>query len=435
MAQKLHTFKAPSLDEAYQQMRAALGGEAVVLNTANVTDGGFLGLFGRKMVEVTASAPEPSPLPAKRARSSAERKYSEAARLGSDQNVHDTVAYFRQLVADTQKRMASQPPKKQADSAPGPVLPFAARGNRQKREAVPQSELREIRQMLEVLIAEKPGAGIPAEFGPHYRALVDRGVTRPAAAALFARMARGDMSLLRNPRVLRQRLKLEICKDLPVSGGIGLTPGRCRVVALVGATGVGKTTNLAKLAAHFAVRQRARVAMVTADTYRIAAPEQLRIYANIIGLPMHVVHEADEMAPLLRSLRHNDLVLVDTAGGSQFNKHQLTELQGLLAEARPDETMLVVSANTHYDDAVQVVTRFRVLKPTSLFMTKLDETQRFGPLFSLALETGLPLSYLSVGQNVPDDLLLAKPGMIADLIVKDGKSRDGSSSKSSRIGA
>jgi len=190
------------------------------------------------------------------------------------------------------------------------------------------------------------------------------------------------------------------------------------VVALVGPTGVGKTTTIAKIAAQFAVRQGKRVALITTDTYRIAAPEQLRVYANIIGLPMSVVNDAREMRAALAEYAEYDLVLMDTAGNSQFNTKQINELRLMLTAARPNEVMLVASANTPVDDLRSTLANFNALHPTSLLFSKLDETRRFGHLYTVALEAGLPLSYFSDGQDVPDDLLEADARTLATLVLE-----------------
>jgi len=291
-----------------------------------------------------------------------------------------------------------------------------------------QREVREMRDLLQVLAAETPGAGMPTEFAPHYRMLVDKGVTRKTAAALVTSVVKdSDLKVMRDPRVFTERLKVEIRKRTTVTGGIALRGGLCKVVALVGPTGVGKTTSLAKLAALFAIRARAKTALVTADTYRVAASEQLRVYANIIGLPMRVLNEPKEAPDVLREFRDYDLILMDTAGGSPFNTGQMNELKAMLDVVRPDEVMLTMAANTQLDDLRQALLCYGAVKPSSLLFTKLDETQRFGAMLSILVEMGLPLSYCCMGQNVPDDLVLAQPGAVANLIM-EGRSDRGRSS-------
>jgi len=441
MGQKLYKFKAVTLNEAYKRMRKRLGKDAVVLDTTEMTEGGVLGFLGQKMVQLTAAAapaPAAPPAPTPRKLSAVERKYLGSASAKSDEPVSDTVAYFRQLVRDAQHRID------QAKGAPAPsparpanaVLPFPQSAPMAAPDTPdPIEEMRqgvdEMRETLQVLVAETAGTGPCAEFAEHYRWLVAQGVSRRTAATLVANVVSGsNLDSIRNPRLFRERMKFQVRKRVAVTGGIALTPGVRRTVALVGATGVGKTTNLAKLAAAFAVRERIRVALVTSDTYRIAAPEQLRVYADIIGLPMEVVNDPGEMAAAMQTFRDHDLILIDTAGGSQFNLEQIQELKATLAPARPDEVLLLLSANTQLHELHNAVENFRCLQPTSVFFTKLDETRQYGSLFSLYMESDLPVSYLSVGQDVPNDIELANPGKIANLIVESGENRDRPSSKS-----
>jgi len=311
------------------------------------------------------------------------------------------------------------------------VVPFPKKQPETNTAESMRQQMREMREMLQVLMAESPGAGLPPEFAPHYRHLVEVGVTRKAAASLVASAAHeSNAEVLRDPLVFRERLKVEIRKRVNVTGGFGLTAGTCRVVALVGATGVGKTTTLAKLAALYALRERARVALLTADTYRVGATDQLLKYANIIGIPMKVVHDGREMAAARREFADCDLLLMDTAGGSQFNTKQIQELKLVLTAAQPDEICLVLSATTQLDDLRSIAANFGCLKPSSLIFTKLDETRRFGSLFSVLTELGRPVSHLSIGQNVPDDIVLAHPGMIANLVL-EGRDKRGRPSSAS----
>jgi flagellar biosynthesis protein FlhF len=339
------------------------------------------------------------------------------------------VAYFQQLIAEAQKRMGLKLEKKTAKPEPdvnSPVIPFKRPSGEPSPADSVRREIADLRRLVEVLVAETPGINMPAEYAVHYKALMDAGVARKAAAELLAAAIRdSDLAIIRSPRVFTERVANEIRKRVCVTGGIGLSAGTCRRVALVGATGVGKTTNLAKLAAQFGVRQHATVGLITADTYRVAAPEQLRVFANIIGLPMKVVNNAREMTGAIESFRGCDVVLIDTAGGSQFNKGQLRELREMLQGAAPHEILLMLAANTQFDDQQQIVTNFMPLKPTSLFFSKLDETRRYGSLYTVLAETGLPMSYLSTGQDVPNDLVLAQPDIVADLVLRGRSERLG----------
>lgn len=450
MSQKLYKIKAGTLEEAYDRMRRKFGDDAIVLNTRQAVEGGMLGLFGRRVVEITVSVTAPSTQPPLRERSAVERKYAANAEAGKQpaQGTPENLKYLEQLVRDAQQRMNAQPvpvaakaPEPPETSAPvtysraaqvpsapaapisptpqaatAPVLQFP---NRKPSEDPVRKELNEIRSMLQVLYAENPAAGLPTEFAPHYRQLVGQGVSRRIAAELSAAVLKdSDPAILRDTRVFRERMQIEVRKRVRVTGGIGLTPGRCKRIALCGSTGVGKTTNLAKLAAHFAVREQARVALITSDTYRVAAVDQLRVYANIIGLPLRIANDPKDAINALQEFRDYDLVLMDTAGGSQFNLEQITELKAMLTGVQPDEVLLVLSAATPLEDLRNAVNNFRCLGPSALLFTKLDETRQYGAMFSAALEAELPFAYFSTGQNVPEDLQPATPGHIAKLLTE-----------------
>ncbi len=446
MAQQLKKVRGRTLTQAYEAMRAKYGDEAVVIGTHTVTEGGVLGIFGRRVIELTVSVPRNELAPPRKP-SPAEKKYASNSTLARKPEVNETVQYFEQIVRDAQQRMRGQaaPPapgprpkkprtatvpaaskprpaaaaKTEAKPSPSPVLPFPKRDTETPAGTDDlRRDLQEMREMLQVIYAESPGAGLPAEFAPHYRALLDRGVSRKVAAGLIAAVLRdADPEVLHDPHVFTERLGAEIRKIVPVTGGLTLRPGSRRVAALCGATGVGKTTNLAKLAAKYNINHLANVGLLTTDTYRVAAAEQLRVYANIIGLPLHVANDGKEMRQALDAFRPCDLVLMDTAGGSQFNFEQINELKGLLQMAQPDEVLLVLSACTPLEDLRNVVANFNCLKPTALLFTKLDETRQYGAMLSILVESGLPVSYLSVGQNVPDDIRAATPAMLANLIL------------------
>ena len=190
-------------------------------------------------------------------------------------------------------------------------------------------------------------------------------------------------------------------------------------VVTSGKGGVGKTTTLAKIAAHFVLEQNLKGALITADTYRISAVEQLKKYAEILGLPVEVVYSAADLKKAIARHRSKDFVLVDTAGRSQYNEFQMEELTSLLAAYARMEKHLVVSATTKEQDAVQIIERFAPCKPDCIIFTKMDETQTFGMVPNLLANRGLPLSFLSNGQSVPDDIIPATAERLAELLLRE----------------
>lgn len=482
MQQKFYKFRAATLDDAYRAMREKLGDEAIVVRTHSTTEGGlFGGWFGRPVVEVTASATVDSPSDTLKALNAVERRYAQTGQTTRPQGPGETrkparaesaltpdteqMEQFKRLIRNAQDRMgmsdappsnpmlnivAGNAPAHPMDMYPGqnsvtnhatPAYP--RRGNVVPAEPIPfevertrpsqprnldedeiRQDLSEMREMLNVLTTEMPGADLPREFIPQYKTLLDHGVTRKRAASLVQTAAkRGDLRALREPRVFLERVKMEMRKNITVTGGIALHADKARVVAFIGPTGVGKTTNLAKMAALFSVQERARVGVITADTYRVSATEQLKTYAAIIDLEMRVAHDEKEMKLAVHDFRKHDLVLIDTAGSSPYNDGQMEDLQALIQAANPDETHLMVGAATNLDDLKQIVSRYAPMRPDALFFSKLDETHRYGSLYCLAADTGIPLSYLSIGQDVPDDLMLAHAGKIASMVVEGAMKR------------
>jgi flagellar biosynthesis protein FlhF len=213
------------------------------------------------------------------------------------------------------------------------------------------------------------------------------------------------------------RLSSMVEAELNCNGPITVTPGNRRTVALIGPTGVGKTTTIAKLAANFRLRDGIRMGLVTVDTYRIAAVEQLRTYAEIIDLPMKVVTSPLEMRRAMQELSGLDLVLIDTAGRSPRDELKIQELKNFLSEAQVDEVHLVMSLVASPRSLETTAERFSVVGTTSTILTKLDEATGMGSLLSVARKVPFPISYLTTGQDVPDDIEPAMPDRMSRLIL------------------
>ena len=197
----------------------------------------------------------------------------------------------------------------------------------------------------------------------------------------------------------------------------GKTP---KFVFFIGPTGVGKTTTIAKIASKFKVNEKAKVAFLTADTYRIAAVEQLRTYANILGIPLKVIYSEEEMKHSIEEFSDFDIVFVDTAGRSHRNKEQRDDIETLI-NAIPEEEReiyLVLSATTKYRDLIKITEVYSEIINYNLIFTKLDETSSIGNLFNIRMLTEASLSYATFGQNVPDDIARVDAQSIAKQLLR-----------------
>ena len=243
-----------------------------------------------------------------------------------------------------------------------------------------------------------------------YKKLVDNEVNEKFADAIMADI---ENSLKRESNIesilsaVYQKIILKLGEPKPIELG-----DKPKVVFFIGPTGVGKTTTIAKIASRFKLEEYARVAFVTADTYRIAAVEQLNTYASIIDSPVDVIYSADELEESLDKYKNYDLILVDTAGRSHKCEEQIDELRDMLntAEKLKDnfdvEIYLVLSITTKYKDLVNIAQRYEDINNWSIIFTKLDETCSLGNILNVRLLTGAQLSYTTYGQNVPNDIEL-----------------------------
>lgn len=259
---------------------------------------------------------------------------------------------------------------------------------------------------------------IPAELFSIYTQLVEAELDEDLARELVMQLkSQATRTQLINSRTMQSMLTGLVERQLQIGKPIQVARGQRKVVALVGPTGVGKTTTLAKLAANFRLREGLKVGLITVDTYRIAAVEQLKTYAELIELPMQVVTTPAEMRDALARFSDLDLVLIDTAGRSPHDELKIQELRDCLAAAQLDEVHLVLSLTANWTALQQAAQRFRPVGVTSLIISKLDEVSALGGLWSAARELQVPVSYLTTGQNVPDDIEPAQATRIARLLL------------------
>jgi flagellar biosynthesis protein FlhF len=372
------------MHEALALVRRELGPDAAVLHARQIRQR-WLGVVpGRRQIEVTAS-----------------------------QGVNVPSRFHK-------KTVAQRPVARPVEPAPAPKSTPLAAGDATISHQV-HSQLSTLQAMMKDLCRRSKGDGQgdwPDELFHLFTELLDAEVVEEVARDLVERLRNDPRAEgLTDPVMLKARAGGMIEDDVRVTGPIRVTPGRCRLAALVGPTGVGKTTTIAKLAANYRLKEKCRVGLITVDTYRIAAVEQLRTYADIIDLPMHVVSTPREMRETVERMRHLDLILLDTAGRSPKDEVRIQELKVFLNEAGADEVHLVLSSVSAARTLEQTAERFGVVGATALILTKLDEASGLGNVLSVLRSSGLPLSYLTDGQNVPDDIKVADAHGLARLIL------------------
>lgn len=420
---EIKTFRAKTMPQALDLVRQELGPEAMVLHTRE-RHASLLGrIFIGRSYEIAAAQVERE-----------ERKQRESVR----QPAKSSAALEPQGRASvpvsrpaTYQRPQTAPIQSDVGLDLTSLAPLAT-SNQQPASNPQIAELESLLTQLRERQGLAPRRSAQAPMFDLFTDLIEAEVEESVARELVDRLRREPGLDHADSQTARHRLAQILQADVQVTGPIEVASGAGRVVALVGPTGVGKTTTIAKLAANYRLKEGYRVGLITVDTYRIAAVEQLRTYAEIIDLPMEVVSTPREMRDAVAKMRDFDLVLMDTAGRSPRDDVRIRELRTMLAEAEPNEVHLVLSAASSARSLVAAAEKFIPVGVTAAIVTKIDEATALGNVLSLARRCNLPFSYLTDGQNVPDDISVAEARTLAQLILSVPAGGSGQSAVSSR---
>jgi len=442
---RVKTFEATSMQEALNIVKQDMGEEAFILSTRTKQRKNAMGLGEEPIIEVTAAVDEAADSAAADSapRPPAPGVYALRPPLaGRAPSLRPSpIRDHAPVVAAAPERPAAQPVPPRAPNLPPapPPPPVDLQPLRRElleikgavealkdQEGRNQSILRELDQMkVQLNRIQKQGMPqaqlqLPQTMLGLYGELVANDVDPMIALRLCEYTQRtlleqGPETV--DPEQARLFMRRVIADFIPVASPIQLEPGKLRVAALVGPTGVGKTTTIAKLAAYAKLELKQKVALLTLDTFRMAAVDQLHQYAEILQVPLHVALTVEDLRAAMRFYQDRALVLIDTPGHSPKDSEMQSQLRRFLDELPDVETHLVLSATTKPRDLADIAQRFEPLKPGRIIFTKLDETSTFGPLLSTLVRVKRPLSYLGTGQEVPQDLELATSRRVADLIL------------------
>ncbi len=440
-------FEAENMATALKQVRQTLGSEALILSTRTLGKKG-LGVLGKQIIEVTAAIE--SPAMKNGFRKAVPNTAPKTATLGKI-----PAAYGGRVeTLEDEQVSLSKAATSQNIEVKGSPLEDEVRQLRSQLEAQNvnqlQAELNQLKELMQQLAQAQQESRVEAVFNPEsqpvqlplnshqqqvvpmpqlktpveqsledlHDILLERGIDRESAATI-ARFAAPKMNE-RQRRELgpcREFLTTTVAKLVQTTGPLWSPGDPQKRISLIGATGVGKTTTIAKLAAEAITQSGARVVLVTIDTYRIAAVEQLKVYGEIMGLAVEVVLSPEQLQEAFRRHRDKDLILVDTAGRSPRDQAQIEELNQFLGTGSKVENCLVLAAPTEERLQQKTLESFSSLPLSRLIFTKIDETDRCAALINVPIRSNLPLAYLTNGQQVPEDLLRAEPKIVADLVM------------------
>ena len=391
-------FTAKTEKEAIENARAELGEGVVVMNVKPVKPKGLFAFLKTPMMEVTVALEEESEKLTAAVSAinsviaSSQNKEEEAANSASANNTPVMETHEKQDgSAVKEKRENNSAIEEKLDSLQSLLEQQLQKPEEEKEEA--QEEKKEETET------------------DKFMHLLHNTMLENEVDEKYAREIMEEIELINKPNIpfdyalanIYQKMILKFGKPSgiePASNGI-------KLVFFIGPTGVGKTTTIAKIASKFRVDEKKKVALLTADTYRIAAAEQLRTYANILEVPFRVIYTVEEINKALEDFKDYDYILIDTAGHSHQNMTQKDNMRNIIHSVDDrveSEVHLVLSATTKYKDLISIADSYKEMADYKLIFTKLDETTTLGNLLNLRLYTGASLSYVTYGQNVPDDI-------------------------------
>jgi flagellar biosynthesis protein FlhF len=433
---KMKVFYADTMHDAIRAIKEELGPDALILSTKRIRRGSLpFSMFGRSLLEVTAATDsiEAEPMPNRQAAPLIAQ--DEASSHASQQE--PSPAFQRTLSALLHSHNPAEAGEATVRTPSAPQksgLQSASRGRLRHLK----NELLDLRQLLVSSLPDEsqtPGSIFPAPLARACRLLVGQGV-RPSTAEGFCLTLRRRLSneSLESDGEVQDALHRVCMEQIRVSGPLLDETSDYKVAMFVGPSGVGKTTTIAKLAAHYRLQENKSVALITLDTCRMAAVEHLRLYAKVLGVPFETAGNTTDLLEGVRRHRQANLIMIDTPGFGVHETSQMMNLGSLKDSYESVETHLVLSATTRMQDLRRAMARYEACAPSRLLFTKLDETEEYGNLFELAYQTSLPLSYWSNGQGVPEDFEPANSARLADLLLDRRSFRPTPSGHSSSMG-
>ncbi|MCF6270019.1 MAG: flagellar biosynthesis protein FlhF [Melioribacteraceae bacterium] len=368
---KVKKFVAPTLKEASTLMKKELGSEAFILSTRVINKRTDLGI--QKHFEITSGIEEDIDI------------------ISAETNAGNTIigsSFSDELMKLQQKVIGKERVNKNYDENESIIIAPKTK----KRETISSEKLKE-----------------------YVDRLIHHEVSKPIIKTIVNQIKKSKEFI--NPSNIEDYIITSLSSLIPTTSFEIKKRGKQKIVAIVGPTGVGKTTCIAKLAAISKILNNLKIGIISIDTYRLGAIDQLRIFSEVSNIDMLVAYEAKEMPGLIKKFSDKDLIFIDTAGRGQKNRKELEKTKEFLDVVQTDKTYLAISATNSTKNLEDVVKKFELLDYSALILTKIDEGVVFGNILNVVVNSGKPLIYLTNGQVIPDDIIAADSDFIAKMVV------------------
>lgn len=409
---KIKKFEAKTEREAIEMVKAELGPDALVLNIKKRQPKGLFSKFRKTSVEVTAAFDDDEV-----DNKAAKKLNKKNKKLNKDEKLEKAIENNLKGIDDNNE--ASDSIKDKTIVEQGIIIETL-----EKKINTTEELLHKV--MTQLTLSKQVGFNGVRKYENNmiqlfYDELISQGVKEQIAEKILE-----DVNLIDEEDKIDINLIVKIVYNTIITSIGGVAPieirrnrkGSAKIIFIIGPTGVGKTTTIAKLASNFVLSNSLNVGLITADTYRIAAVEQLKTYSEILGIDIGVVYNNSDLLDNIKKMqRTNDVILVDTAGRSHRNPNNLTDLHELISSIPDSEKYLVLSITTKYEDLISIINAYSTVTDFKLIFTKLDETTCYGSILNICYLTGKTMSYVTFGQSVPDDMEVAQPEKIAKALL------------------
>ena len=430
------------MPEALRLVKAELGPDAMILSTKKERTGGFLGFFSKQVYRVTAAI-DPVRKPAPVSPPPVYRDPPPRERTAREEMESSMLAPLARELKDLREKVESLTRREEELRAETKPLEGTADPEQQDSSInlknIPRSDLEEIKKLLlatlaksqggdakdvqwptladEIPLEGQSGADLLPEDSPLSRELAYSGVSTDLIRKIVDTL--NTLPLQGSNQTVKGRLGETLGRLIKFAGTLKLKKNSPRIIALVGPTGVGKTTTTAKLAAMYALNKGNKVALITMDIFRVGAVEQLKTYSRIMGIPLEVASTPKELEKAVEKHSACDLIFIDTAGRSHKDKEKLDEMRNFLENRFQLEVYLCLSATTKDRELEEILNRFRIFQVSKVVFTKIDECESFGNMVNLLMKDNLQIAYFTTGQRVPEDIEIATPAKLADMIFRE----------------
>ncbi|NFN87040.1 flagellar biosynthesis protein FlhF [Clostridium sporogenes] len=405
---KIKKYVVNNMNEAMTRIRYELGADAIIISQRKVRRRGFLGLFSKKSLEVTAAIDNYSK----------EKKHN--SNTGYKVNNENNIEIIKKMIEERNNNAKFNSNINSDTNVSDRYKEILiSKNDKFENKSIKEKDITETKALVDEIRGLKT---IVENMGKNQKSNKDED------SSLMKFLKDMDLeeelieNIIKKVRNLednideREKIKRVIEDNIEIKlNSVG------KITVLVGPTGVGKTTTIAKLAGKLALIDKKKVGLITIDTYRIGAVEQLKTYADIMNIPFKVVFSIKDMEKAITDLQYCDVILVDTTGRSSKNMMQISELRAFIEKIKEKSVHLVISASTKNKDIETIIKGYNVLEYENIIITKLDETSTYGSILTILDEAKKPISFITTGQDVPDDIKEGNEEEIAKIILGENK--------------